>query len=66
MRMSILAATAAIALGTIGLSGANAAPISGGAINGTASASSLTQPVWWHHHWWHHHCWWRHGYRHCW
>ena len=70
MRMIMLAAATAMTL-AVGLSGANAAPVGAAAINDSASASTLAQPVWWHHwhHWgWHHHwghCWWRYGYRHC-
>jgi hypothetical protein len=60
MRITLLAAVAAISLGTIGITGATAAPVSGAAINETASASSVTQQVQWHHHWWHHRHW-RHG-----
>jgi hypothetical protein len=57
MRITLLTAVAAISLSTVGFTGAIAAPISGAAINDTASASSLTQQVWWHHHWWHHRYW---------
>jgi hypothetical protein len=65
MRKTLLATVAAVSFVTVGISAANAAPVSGAAINDTAAATSLTQKVWWHHHWWHHHCWWHHGYRHC-
>jgi hypothetical protein len=73
MRKTLLATATAVSLVTLSVSGAFAAPVSGAAINDTASAASLTQKVWWHggwHHHWHgygwRHCWWRYGYRHCW
>jgi hypothetical protein len=61
MRIALITAIAAIGLGFIGMSGVSAAPASGTVISDTASTSSLTQKVWWHHR----HCWWRNGFRHC-
>ena len=62
MRLVILTALSALALGLLAVSGASAMPANGVAINQAASAGQFAQPVWWRYrrwHRWHYHYWWR-------
>ena len=58
IRIALLAGAAAFGIGAAVTSSVSAAPMSGSAINETASASSLTQHVWWDRGDWR----WRHRY----
>ena len=65
MRMSILAALAAIGVGLGGASSASAAPANGNAI-GQIDPTPAIQKVYYYRHYRHYrHCWWRNGYRIC-
>jgi hypothetical protein len=68
MRMTMLAAIAALGLGIAGSTTVLAAPLSGPGVGTAAGAADMTQHVWWHYHY-HYHWWrggnwcWRHPYR---
>jgi hypothetical protein len=59
MRLVILTALSALALGVLAVSGASAMPANGVAIDQAASAGQLAQPVWWRYRRWHYRYWWR-------
>ena len=59
MRLVILTALSALALGLLAMSGAAAMPANGVAIDQAASAGQFAQPVWWRYRRWHRWHWWR-------
>lgn len=68
IRMSILAALAAIGVALVGASSISAAPVNGNAI-GQIDPTPAIQKVYYYrryHHYRHYrHCWWRNGHRIC-